>query len=344
MYIETSTKNTKRRIVNIWLSALLLVVLSCSLSGCSSSGVKEEAGNDFTEPYISSENQDDDGIHTINGIEYQNNNQFYADTVTQLLTCIDEGNKEGVKTLLCNALKDYEHIDDNIDNLVDGFKGDITSVTEYGQNTVSSSSYGEDYTSAFLSDSFYVTTDEQIYSVYVAICPLDEKHDDGENIVGIYAIQIETLDYASEDIERPDYDVIEVANKGCFLQSLYGDSSNYLPVQNAANHDSIMIYRLLPNAGYGGSYEEVLAWDNRDYKSFKEAFGEPYAESIRNGKSDTNRTYCYMYKLTDSDKYAAITVFPDTDKINSLRIEDIYAYRNDEADDVILEPEKQDWN
>jgi hypothetical protein len=99
-----------------------------------------------------------------------------------------------------------------------------------------------------------------------------------------------------------------------------------------------MVYRILPNAGEGGSYEEVLAWNSRDFESFKAAFGEPYAASTRND-NDFYSTDCYVYALSDSYKYAAISVFRDSGKINSLKIIDISAYRNDEEDDVIFEPE-----
>lgn len=42
--------------------------------------------------------------------------------------------------------------------------------------------------------------DKQVYNAYVAICPLDEKHEDGEDVVGVYVIHIETLDYDSGEI------------------------------------------------------------------------------------------------------------------------------------------------
>jgi hypothetical protein len=316
----------------------LLVGLTGILSGCSGKNVAEKALKTL-EQMVSPESQESEEPHIINGIEYQNNNQFYADTVSRLLSCIDNGDKDGVKELLCNALKCSEDIDERLDNLVDGFSGDITDVTEYEKNVhAGSASYGVDYTSAFLNNQFYIFTDKQIYCASVSICPLDEKHEDGEDIVGIYSICFETLDYAVGDAETTDTGSVEAAGHACYIDAFYGDSTNYLPVQNGMNKDSIMVYRILPNAGEGGSYEEVLAWDNRDFESFEAAFGEPYAASTRND-NDVYFTDGYMYKLNDSYKYAAITVFRDTGKINSLCIIDISAYRNDEKDDVIFEPE-----
>lgn len=117
----------------------------------------------------------------INGVEYKYNDQFYADTVDQLLTYIDDGDKDGVKSLLCNGLKNSDGIDADIQALIDGFEGDIIRTTEYEKDTVSASSSGKNYTSAFLSRSFYIITDKQKYGVYIAVCPIDEKHDDGED-------------------------------------------------------------------------------------------------------------------------------------------------------------------
>lgn len=103
----------------------------------------------------------------INGVEYKYNDQFYADTVDQLLTYIDDGDKDGVKSLLCNGLKNSDNIDADIEALVDGFEGDIIRTTEHEKDTVSASSSGKNYTSAFLSRSFYIITDKQKYGIYI---------------------------------------------------------------------------------------------------------------------------------------------------------------------------------
>lgn len=63
----------------------------------------------------------------INGVEYKYNDQFYADTVDQLLTYIDDGDKDGVKSLLCNGLKNSDGIDADIQALIDGFEGRYNS-------------------------------------------------------------------------------------------------------------------------------------------------------------------------------------------------------------------------
>lgn len=179
----------------------------------------------------------------INGVEYKYNDQFYADTVDQLLTYIDGGDKDGVKSLLCNGLKNSDNIDADIQALIDGFEGDIIRTTEYEKDTVSASSSGKNYTSAFLSRSFYIITDKQKYGIYIAVCPIDEKHDDGEDLVGVYNISINTLDYECGDIERNTVNTIEIADHNCCVASGYGDSSNYLVAQTGNKYEVVDIYR-----------------------------------------------------------------------------------------------------
>lgn len=165
-------------------SISLILVMVLSLSGCSPVG-----------PFTNVK-------YTLNGVEFRNNDQFYTDTVDLLLSYIVDGNKDGVKSLLCNGLRNAEGIDGDISALVDGFEGDIIRTTEHEYDTVSADSVGKNYTSAFLSQFFYIITDKQKYGAYIAVCPFDEKHDDGEDVVGVYAIGIYTLDYIAGDVER----------------------------------------------------------------------------------------------------------------------------------------------
>lgn len=316
----------KKSVKNVSRFCVLLAIV-CAISGCS---VREG---------LSLRNQGNAEEHTINGIAYRNNDQFYADTVSQLLLCMDGGDREGVKALLCSALKDCEDIDHQIDELAEGFEGDILEVTEYGHSTVSAASYGQDYTSAFLSDEFYITTDKQVYYASVAICPLDEKHENGGELVGIYSILIKTLDYASGDVPTPDFAGIEAAGHNCHVQAFYGDSKAYLPVQSAADRDCIVLYRVQSFAGEGGSYEELLHWNSRDFESFQSVFGEPYAASVDNDRKALIAD-AYLYRIKDSEKYAMVTVYRDTGAINTLRIVDIRRYRNDKEDITVLDHEE----
>ena len=312
-------------------TVLFIGLFGFTLSGCMKVGEIKDA--------IERALSNDSAAITVNGAEYEDSYEYAIYAVEELMACIDDGDKDGVKALLCSALKNDENIDEYVDTLVDGFEGDIVSTTLYKRFQTPNSSCGEGYNSAFMNTEFYITTDETVYKVYIALCPIDEKHDDGEDIVGIYEIQIETLDYASEDRERPEFDIVEVAEHVCYVKGFYGESSGYLPVQSGMNQDFIILYRILPDSGEGGSYEDILNWTSRDAEAFKEAFGEPYAECVSNDMTSYG-TDGYLYKLTDSEKYAAVTVYKDSGEINTLRIWDINRYRNDEEDDVILDHEE----
>lgn len=284
-------------------SLILTLVLMLTLGGCAITGLLKEE------------------VHVINGVEYKYNDQFYADTVDLLLTYIDDGNKDGVKSLLCNGLKNSKDIDANIESLVDGFEGDIVRTTEHEKNTVSGSSSGKNYTSVFLSRSFYIITDKQKYSIYVAVCPIDEKHDGGEDLIGIYNITINTLDYALGDVEKKAVEGIEIASLNCCVASYYGDSSNYLVAQTGTKYDVITIYRIT-NPQSIVTYDDITAWTSRDFISFQDNFGPPYAESFDNEKEYVLADV-YIYKISDSDKYAIVAVDRKSGSINALSVKDI---------------------
>lgn len=87
------------------------------------------------------------------------------------------------------------------------------------------------------------------------------------------------------------------------MQAFYGGSKAYLPVQSAADRDCIVLYQVLPDAGEGVSYEELLRWNSRDYESFRSAFGEPYAASVDNDRKSLIAD-AWLYRMKDSEKSA----------------------------------------
>ena len=210
---------------------------------------------------------------------------------------------------------------DFLKETLDGFEGDIIRTTEYEKDTVSASSSGKNYTSAFLSRSFYIITDKQKYGVYIAVCPIDEKHGDGENLVGVYNISINTLDYESGDIECNTANTIEIADHNCCVVSCYGDSSSYIVAQTGNKYEVIDIYRII-NPQSIVKYNDITAWNSRDFLSFKEKFGAPYAESLDNDKEHVLADV-YMYEISDSNKYAIVAVGRDDGSINALSVKDI---------------------
>lgn len=129
------------------------------------------------------------------------------------------------------------------------------------------------------------------------------------------------MDYECGDIERNTVNTIEIADHNCCVASGYGDSSNYLVAQTGNKYEVIDIYRII-NPESIVKYDDITAWDSRDFLSFKEKFGSPYAESLDNEKTSV-LSDVYIYEISDSNKYAIVAVDRDSGSINSLSVKDI---------------------
>lgn len=285
-------KNGMRKVSSL----ILMFVLMLALSGCKISRLVEDKWSSHYDP-------------------------FYAETVDSLLKYIDDGDKDGVKSLLCNGLKNSKDIDAKIEALVEGFEGDIVRTTKHDTNTFSAGSAGKNYNSAFLSQMFYIITDKQKYGIYVAVCPIDEKDEEGEDLIGIYNVYIRTLDYQAGDIKAKEVEEIKIANHICRVTSNYGDSSNYLVAQTGTKFESIDLYRII-NPQSIVTYDDITAWTSRDFSSFQDKFGSPYAENLDNA-SEHVAADVYIYEISDSDKYAIVAVGRESGVINALSVVDI---------------------
>ena len=79
--------------------------------------------------------------------------------------------------------------------------------------------------------------------------------------------------------------------------------------------------------------------NSRDFLSFKEKFGAPYAESLDNDKEHVLADV-YMYEISDSNKYAIVAVGRDDGSINALSVKDIDSrWSEDNKYEYILENE-----
>ena len=123
-------------------TVLLIGLFGFTLSGCMEADEIKDA--------IESALSDDSTAITVNGVEYEDSYEYAIYAVEELMACIDDGDKDGVKALLCSALKNDENTDEYVEALVDGFEGDIVSTTLYKRFQTPNSSYGEGYNSAFM--------------------------------------------------------------------------------------------------------------------------------------------------------------------------------------------------
>ena len=146
------------------------------------------------------------------------------------------------------------------------------------------------------------------------------------------------MDYESGDIECNTANTIEIADHNCCVASGYGDSSSYLVVQTGNKYEVIDIYRII-NPQSIVKYDDITAWNSRDFLSFKEKFGAPYAESLDNDKEHVLADV-YMYEISDSNKYAIVAVGRDDGSINALSVKDIdIRWSEDNEYEYILENE-----
>ena len=278
-------------------------------------------------------------VKVINGIEYHSDDQFYKDTAEKFLSYLDARDKEGMKSLLCNALKNHEDIDNAINTLVENFEGNIIKTTPYGNNTCGSASYGENRTTINLGDDFYVITDKQIYRFYMGMHPYFLKHEDGKEVEGLSGISMCTLDFWSRDVEGKWSELcsVDIADISCGISTYFGDSTYYMLLNYKVD---IELARIL-NRDNKVNYDDIVNWKTRDFKSFSEKFGEPYAEETDNDKGDSQPSKVYFYDIIDSDKYARVSVYNSNGMINTLTIEDINKPQGkDNKDEIILAHEE----
>lgn len=131
---------------------------------------------------------------------------------------------------------------------------------------------------------------------------------------------------------------IEIADHNCCVVSCYGDSSSYIVAQTGNKYEVIDIYRII-NPQSIVKYDDITAWNSIDFQSFKEKFGAPYAESLDNDKEHVLADV-YMYKISDSNKYAIVAVGRDDGSINALSVKDIDSrWSEDNKYEYILENE-----
>ena len=90
------------------------------------------------------------------------------------LKYIDDGDKAGLKKMLCNGLLDMDDTDVGIDALLDGFKGDITDTTYISGDLEAkkTAQWSKTEAVACYESEFYVYTDNYHLTEYLRKHPL----------------------------------------------------------------------------------------------------------------------------------------------------------------------------
>ena len=127
---------------------------------------------------------------------------------------------------------------------------------------------------------------------------------------------------------------VDIADISCGINTYFGDSTDYMLLNYKVD---IELARIL-NRDNKVNYDDIVNWKTRDFKSFSEKFGEPYAEETDNDKGDSQPSKVYFYDIIDSDKYARVSVYNSNGMINTLTIEDVTNPRSeDNQKEVILD-------
>lgn len=291
---------------------LILIISVLFLTGCSLSDVVPEPES---QPYSMIEKPYKDRTE----IDHHSEN-IYKRTVAGTLKYIDDGDKAGLKKMLCKGLLDMDDTDTEIDALLDGFKGDITDTTyitgDLGARKTAQWSKTEAV--ACYESEVYVYTDKETYYVKLDMCSVNDRESDGKDSVGVTRLHVTTLDkrygmkvesgfedggatefidkYTFGDGATKDVNTKIVGVNKCSILSEYGNSNGYEVLNTSKVWSDNDVWKLTGTTD-SISLEDLKKIDYTDEVAVREVFNntEQYATSEEN-------THCRLYNLTDSDK------------------------------------------
>ncbi len=228
---------------------------------------------------------------------------IYKRTVAGTLRYIDNGDKAGLKKMLCKGLNDMKDTDVEIDALLDGFKGDIKDTTyisgDLGARTYAQ--WSKDEPVACYESEFYVYTDKETYFVELDMCAVNDKDVDGKDSVGVTKLYVMTLDKKYDADATPndaskDVETKTVGTSQCSILSEYGDSEGYQVLNTSTEWSDNDVWKLTGTKDSISS-EDLKKIDYSDENAVRKVFNgmEPYAIT----ESDS---HCRLYNLSGSDK------------------------------------------
>lgn len=279
------------------------------------------------------------------------NHGVFQKTVAGVVKALDERDAKALKKLCCNFLLDMEETDELIDEMLDGFEGDVidTSPIDGDFKARETALFSEDEPSAYYGDTVYIYTDKQIYYMLIDMYSVHENVPDGEDFIGVTSIRLLTLDkfYGLKRLADPiegenngyidhytfaDGNEMDVTMlRGCFIASAYGDSSDYI-VGGFEKNNSQFVFELT------GSEDEISMKDlkkidftDKDELEEKLFSLEPYAKTDDGTGAlifalEDSDEYIYTYKLSDGGVWGVWLM--DEDYIIHRDVEPIYEDKN----------------
>ena len=293
---------------------LLIPAICMVLFYCTACAYSDYVPASESQPYSKVENAYADKME----IDHNDSN-IYKRTVVGTLKYIDDGDKAGLKKMLCKGLLDMKDTDAEIDALMDGFKGDIKDTTyisgDLGARTTAQWSKTE-AVACYESD-FYVYTDKETYYFKLDMCSVNDRESDGKDSVGVTRLQVMTLDkkygmkvesgykdgsteytdkYIYGDGTTKDAKTKIVGVSPCNIFSDYGSSDGYEVLNTSKGWDNNDVWK--PTGTKDSiSMEDLKKIDYTDEKAVREVFN-----SMEQYATTEDDTHCRLYNLKDSDK------------------------------------------
>ena len=291
---------------------MILILSVFFLTGCSLSDLVPEPGS---QPYSMIENPYTDKADIDN-----NSENLYKRTVAGTLKYIDDGDKSGLKKMLCKGLLDMDDTDAGIDALLDGFKGDITDTTYISGDLAArkTAQWSQTEAVACYESEFYVYTDKETYYVKLDMCSVNDRESDGKDSVGVTRLLVTTLDkrygmkvesgfeeggskeyqdkYTFGDGVTRDINTKIVGVSQCSILSEYGNSDGYEVLNTSTDWSDNDVWKLTGTTD-SISLADLKKIDYTDEAAVREVFNS--MEQYATAEEDT---HCRLYNLTDSDK------------------------------------------
>ena len=265
-------------------------------------------------------------------------------TVAGFLDYLDAGDKEGLKKLLSDALLSRDGIEEELDDLFEGFEGRIIETTYIASDTYAGMP-------GCYEDDFYVTTDKETYYIYLVVISEDSI---GGELIGINQIQIMTLDkryeveidkteywefinshpeggkkgdyynltYTFQDGEVKTVRVDRLIGVDCFILTSFGSSEGYIKINTLLKPNDCYVWKLTGTTD-SISTEELETIDFTDIETVNEVFGElePYAMPDETYYHDKDFRF---YNLSDGDSSEKVYVYFGSDStVPRVRIFDL---------------------
>jgi len=295
---------------------ILLIFITCiaafMFTSCALSDIVPEAES---QPYSEIEKPYTDKTEID-----KNGENVYKRTVAGTLKYIDDGDKAGLKKMLCKGLLDMKDTDAGIDALIDGFKGDISETTYISGDLGAgkTAQWSKTEAVACYESEFYVYTDKETYYVKLDMCSVNDREADGKDSVGVTTLHIMTLDkkygariesgfkegdateytdkYTFGDGTTKDVDTKIVGVSQCSILSEYGNSDGYQVLNTNKNWADNDVWKLTDTTD-SISMEDLKKIDYSDEKTVRRIFN-----SMGQYATTEDDTHCRLYNLSDSDK------------------------------------------